>query len=61
MEELDTIGDRVLDDHSLGVAADELGGRAAQLIGQKQGGLGVKSVKKLEISSPRFFYDKIIK
>ena len=44
VEEVDPVLDRVLDDHPLGVAADELGGRAMQLVGQEQGRLFVPQV-----------------
>ena len=36
VEEVDAVRDGVFDDHALGVAADELEGRALQLIGQQQ-------------------------
>ena len=38
MEEVDPVLDVVLDQHPLGVAADEVAGRTGQLVGQQQGG-----------------------
>src|SRR6266446_8827221 len=39
VEEIDAVGDAVFDDHALGVALNQLGSGAAQLVGQQEGGL----------------------
>ena len=41
VEEVDAVGDVVLDHHALGIAADQLAGRAFGLVGQQQGGFFV--------------------
>ena len=44
VEEVDPVLDVVLDQHPLGVAADQVGRRAGQLVGQQQGRLLVPQV-----------------
>src|SRR5207244_10689976 len=39
MEKVNAIGDRIFNDHALRVATHQLGGGAAELIGQQAGGL----------------------
>ena len=41
VEEVDRLGDGVLDDHAAGVAVDEVGGLGVELVGEQQGGLVV--------------------
>jgi hypothetical protein len=38
-KKIDAVGQMIFDDHPLGITADELGGRAGQLVGQEEGRL----------------------
>ena len=44
MEEVDRLGDGVLDDHAAGVAVDQVGRLGVELVGKQEGGLVVAEV-----------------
>ena len=50
MEEVDTVGNAVLDDHALGVAPDQGGRCSAHLVGNQNGGLFVSEIGDGELS-----------
>ena len=50
MEEADRIGERILDEHALGVAGDEVLGSRACVIGQQDGRLIVAEIGDEELA-----------
>src|SRR2546430_16391020 len=45
MEKVNAIGDPIFNDHALRVATHQLGGGAAELIGQKEGGVFITNIR----------------